>query len=327
MEKTDSRYSAYVQILKEELLPAMGCTEPIAIAYAAAKAAAVLGTTPGRLLVEVSGNIIKNVKSVVVPHTGGLRGIPAAAAAGAAAGDADAELEVISNVTPEQIEEINAFLEKAPIEVKHVNNGHIFDIIVTAFAGDESACVRIIDYHTSQLEPSDIKHILCGEKSDKLPAVIQADKDDNVLVFWSGHGVPGQMVWLEREEGFTTQLAKETFEAMHQGQKYRKLLCLTEACYSGSVMSATEGIPGILAITAANPYETSKADIYNTDLHVWMTNRFTATLHDCIIEAPGIPLRDLYYRLFINTVGSHVTLYNVNGYGNIYQESMKEFLK
>ena len=74
MDKTDSRYSAYIQILKEELLPAMGCTEPIAIAYAAAKAAAVLGTKPERLLVEVSGNIIKNVKSVVVPHTGGLRG-------------------------------------------------------------------------------------------------------------------------------------------------------------------------------------------------------------------------------------------------------------
>ena len=149
MEKTDSRYSAYVQILKEELLPAMGCTEPIAIAYAAAKAAAVLGTKPERLLVEVSGNIIKNVKSVVVPHTGGLRGIPAAAAAGAAAGDADAELEVISNVTPVQIEEIGAFLEKAPIEVKHVDNGHIFDIAVTAYAGADSACVRIVDYHTN----------------------------------------------------------------------------------------------------------------------------------------------------------------------------------
>ena len=90
MDKTDSRYSAYIQILKEELLPAMGCTEPIAIAYAAAKAAAVLGTTPGLLLIEVSGNIRKNVKGVVVPHTGGLRGIPAAAAAGAAAGDAEA---------------------------------------------------------------------------------------------------------------------------------------------------------------------------------------------------------------------------------------------
>ena len=127
----------------------MGCTEPIAIAYAAAKAAAVLGTTPEHLLVEVSGNIIKNVKSVVVPHTGGLRGIPAAAAAGAAAGDADAELEVISNVTPEQIEEIGEFLKKAPIEVKHVNNGHIFDIAVTAYAGKDSACVRIVDYHTN----------------------------------------------------------------------------------------------------------------------------------------------------------------------------------
>ena len=149
MDKTDSRYSAYIQILKEELLPAMGCTEPIAIAYAAAKAAAVLGTRPESLLVEVSGNIIKNVKSVVVPHTGGLRGITAAAAAGAAAGDADAELEVISNVTPEQIEEIGAFLKDAPIEVRHVNNGHIFDIAVTAFAGKDSACVRIVDYHTN----------------------------------------------------------------------------------------------------------------------------------------------------------------------------------
>ena len=149
MERTDSRYSAYIQILKEELLPAMGCTEPIAIAYAAAKAAAVLGARPEHLLIEVSGNIIKNVKSVVVPHTGGLRGIPAAAAAGVAAGDADAELEVISNVTPEQIEEIGAFLKEAHIEVRHVNNGHIFDIAVTASAGEESACVRIVDYHTN----------------------------------------------------------------------------------------------------------------------------------------------------------------------------------
>ena len=149
MEKTDSRYSEYIQILKEELLPAMGCTEPIAIAYAAAKAAEVLGTRPERLLVEVSGNIIKNVKSVVVPHTGGLRGIPAAAAAGAAAGDAGAELEVISNVTPEQIEEIADFLRDAPIEVRHVDNGHIFDIGVTASKGNDSAYVRIADYHTN----------------------------------------------------------------------------------------------------------------------------------------------------------------------------------
>ena len=135
MDKTDIRYEKYIQILKEELLPAMGCTEPIAIAE--------------KLLVEVSGNIIKNVKSVVVPHTGGLRGIPAAAAAGAVAGDADAELEVISNVTPEEIKETNDYLKTADITVKHVDNGHIFDIIVTAFAGQDQSCVRIVDFHTN----------------------------------------------------------------------------------------------------------------------------------------------------------------------------------
>ena len=129
------------------------------------------------------------------------------------------------------------------------------------------------------------------------------------------------------EEGFTNELAQATFKAMYEGKHYRKLLCLTEACYSGSVMSATEGIPGILAITAANPAETSKADIYSTDLKVWMSNRFTATLEDCIINSPNITLRDLYYKLFINTVGSHVMTYNVKNYGNIHRESMKEFLE
>ena len=149
MKKTDSRYAAYIQILKEELLPAMGCTEPIAIAYAAAKAAEVLGGRPEKLIIEVSGNIIKNVKSVVVPHTGGLRGIQAAAAAGAVAGDAGAELEVISNVTPEQIKEINDYLKNADIEVRHVDNGHIFDIGITAVKGSDKCYVRIVDFHTN----------------------------------------------------------------------------------------------------------------------------------------------------------------------------------
>ena len=149
MKRTDSRYSDYIKILKEELMPAMGCTEPIAIAYAAAKAVSVLGARPDSLLVEVSGNIIKNVKSVVVPHTGGLRGIQAAAAAGAVAGDADAELEVISRVTPEQIEEISKYLKEAEITVTHVDHGHIFDIGVTAQKGEDAAFVRIVDHHTN----------------------------------------------------------------------------------------------------------------------------------------------------------------------------------
>lgn len=149
MEKTDSCYQKFVQILKEELRPAMGCTEPIAIAYAAAKARSVLGSLPDRLLVEVSGNIIKNVKSVVVPHTGGLRGIPAAAAVGVVAGDPSAELEVISYVTEDQITATSEYLKNTPIEISCANTPHIFDIQITAFHGADSAFVRIIDYHTN----------------------------------------------------------------------------------------------------------------------------------------------------------------------------------
>lgn len=139
----------YIRILREELRPAMGCTEPIAIAYAAAKARDVLGAMPDRLLAEVSGNIVKNVKSVVIPHTGGLRGIPAAVAAGCAAGDAGAELSVLSQVTSAQTEEIADYLEKTPIEVRCAEDAHIFDIRITAFRGDDSAYVRIADYHTN----------------------------------------------------------------------------------------------------------------------------------------------------------------------------------
>ena len=146
---TDTIYRNYVQILTEELIPAMGCTEPIAIAYAAAKAREVLGALPTQMTVEVSGNIIKNVKSVVVPHTGGLRGIVSAAAAGAVAGDAGKELEVISNVTDEQIESIKDYLQTASIEVRHADTPHIFDIMITAQHGADTSFVRIAEHHTN----------------------------------------------------------------------------------------------------------------------------------------------------------------------------------
>ena len=149
MNDKDQRYGQYVQILTEELRPAMGCTEPVAIAYAAAKARTVLGALPESMLIEVSGNIIKNVKSVVVPHTGGLRGIPAAAAAGAVAGNAEAELEVLAGVTGEDIASIALYLQNTPMEVRCADTGHIFDIMITAFRGQDQAFVRIADHHTN----------------------------------------------------------------------------------------------------------------------------------------------------------------------------------
>ena len=106
MNKTDEKYQAYVQILKEELVPAMGCTEPIALAYAAAKAREVLGCLPDKVVIEASGSIIKNVKSVIVPNTNHLKGIPAAATAGIIAGKPEIELEVIAEVTEEQTKEM-----------------------------------------------------------------------------------------------------------------------------------------------------------------------------------------------------------------------------
>ena len=166
-DKYEVRHKHFTQILKEELLPAMGCTEPIAIAYAAAVAVRALGCRPDSIIAEVSGNIIKNVKSVVVPHTGGLRGIPAAAVAGAVAGDADAELEVISNVTPKQIEEMKAYLAECPVEVRHVDNGHIFDIIITVCKGNDSASVRIVDYHTNIVLIRRNEEVLLEKKVEK----------------------------------------------------------------------------------------------------------------------------------------------------------------
>ena len=149
MEKRDAKYAAYVQTLKEELVPAMGCTEPIALAYGAARARVVLGEMPDRVVVGASGSIIKNVKSVIVPNTDHLKGIPAAAAAGIVAGDADKELEVIASVSSEQTAQMKEFMEQVPITVEHIDNGITFDIVITLYKGVSYARVRIANYHTN----------------------------------------------------------------------------------------------------------------------------------------------------------------------------------
>ena len=149
MEKTDQRYHHFVQIMREELVPAMGCTEPIAIAYGAAKAREILGRLPDRILVEASGNIIKNVKSVVVPNTGGLKGIEASAAAGVVAGDAGKILEVISQVSEEQKAAIRDYLNGHEVRVIPAMGDAVFDIIINLTAGEDTVRLRIADYHTN----------------------------------------------------------------------------------------------------------------------------------------------------------------------------------
>ncbi|HJI09728.1 MAG TPA: L-serine ammonia-lyase, iron-sulfur-dependent, subunit alpha [Phascolarctobacterium faecium] len=158
---TRQKYQDYINVLKEELIPAMGCTEPIAIAYAGAIAREHLGCLPERVEIEVSGNIIKNVKSVIVPNTGGLRGIEVAAAAGIVAGDAAKELKVISEVSTEAVAVIHKFLESTPITVNFSDSKKIFDIMITVYGNGHSTYVRICEFHTNIVEiREDDKYVL-----------------------------------------------------------------------------------------------------------------------------------------------------------------------
>ena len=149
MERTSEIYQAYQRILEEELVPAMGCTEPIAIAYGAAKARETLGKLPEQVWVEASGNIIKNVKSVIVPNTGGLRGIEAAAAAGIVAGKPELLLEVLSQVEEKDQPQIRTYLEDHPVQVQGLEGPLVFDIRITVKAGEDLVKLRIANYHTN----------------------------------------------------------------------------------------------------------------------------------------------------------------------------------
>ena len=149
MKKGDQLYNQYLAILREELRPAMGCTEPIAMAYAAAKARATLGAIPDKIRLWVSGNIIKNVKSVVVPNTGGLHGMAAALCAGIIGGDADKELQVIAEVPAQKHAEIKAYMDTVDLEIQPSYSDLVFDIDLFVYHGEDVVRLRIANHHTN----------------------------------------------------------------------------------------------------------------------------------------------------------------------------------
>ena len=149
MKKGDRLYQQYIDILAEELRPAMGCTEPIALAYAAAKARQVLGAVPDKVRLFVSGNIIKNVKSVVVPNTGGLHGMAAALCAGIIAGDPDRELQVISNVPVSKHAELKEYMESLDLDIQPAYSELVFDIDIFEYSGEDFVRLRIANHHTN----------------------------------------------------------------------------------------------------------------------------------------------------------------------------------
>ena len=151
-------YDSFLDILREELVPAMGCTEPIAVAYAAALARDTLGCMPEKTTLIVSGNIIKNVKSVVVPNTGGRKGLRTAVAAGLCFGKAEKELEVISEATDSDLKALDAYLETAEIRLQEADSDQPFDLAVSLSAGSDTAYVHIVSHHTN---------VVCIRKNDE----------------------------------------------------------------------------------------------------------------------------------------------------------------
>ena len=144
----EQMHDVFVETLKRELVPALGCTEPIAIAYAAAKARDVLGEFPRHMDIRCSGNIVKNVKGVTVPNSGGLRGIDVAAVLGVVGGNADRELEVLEEIRPEHIEKTKELISQGYVDCTLQEDVENLYIVATVFSQEHKAEVTIVNRHT-----------------------------------------------------------------------------------------------------------------------------------------------------------------------------------
>ena len=209
----NEKIQAYVKVLHDELVPATGCTEPIAIAYGAALLRKTLGETPESVLAEVSGNILKNVKSVVVPNTGGLKGIRAAISAGIVAGEADEILQVISRVKESDHPEIARYCTETPIDVVCVETPHLLDIKLTGRKGEHSAVIRIADSH-SNVVLVEKDGVVLQEKplSDEVLVVDQERPTmtvEEILEFANTVDLELVREFVERQIKFNTAIAEE----------------------------------------------------------------------------------------------------------------------
>lgn len=232
MNLPEKTYQTYVGILEQELVPAMGCTEPIAIAYCAAKARSVLGEMPEAMEIWASGNIIKNVKSVIVPHTGGLRGIEAAAAAGVVCGRENQELEVISDVTQEQTEILKKYLEETRFQVHALESSHILDLKVIVYAGGHSAMVHIVDEHTNVVEIEKDgqciwagKESCCGEDAVYDYGLLRVE---DIFAFANEARISDVSAILQRQIDYNTSIAREGMENDY-GARIGKVLLRQDA--------------------------------------------------------------------------------------------------
>ena len=237
------------------------------------------------------------------------------------------------------------------IKEKGFDDDHIILVIDKALASDpknpEQGVIRarddgkdlnndcVADYDNADITPADICNILLGIKSDRTPVVLPKDEGQNVLLFWSGHGHNragngvDELVWRNNAtgQGMTAERFSNTVNQMQQQGNYRKMLIITEPCYSECIITPLEGIPGVLAISSAGTYEQSFADNWNSELGVWRCDRFSHNLVTHLLESPSTTYRDLYLYCARHTLGSHVHIVNSANFGNLYISGPQEFIQ
>jgi glycosylphosphatidylinositol transamidase (GPIT) subunit GPI8 len=205
------------------------------------------------------------------------------------------------------------------------------------FINDDVRWHAVVDYHFSDLKPEDLSDIMMGRSSDRLPHVIHPTATSNVFFFWSGHGGSREgPLWGNEDANlyFGKQRINDLVWEMYGGangspeqRHYRRMMLAVETCYSGRWGEALDGIPDVLVLTAANAIESSKADVHDRDLGVYLSNAFSRTFRRTVEAKPNITIYDLYRELFKTTQGSHVSIYNQKQYGSVYTENMGEFLE
>lgn len=213
MSLTKEVYQAYCDILKEELRLAMGCTEPIAIAYSASIARSYLSSVPTEIRIGLSGNIIKNTKSVVVPATGGMHGIAAAVAAGTVANQPDLVLEVLTSLTEDDVPKMKTLIETCPIEVGELDTDHIFEILIQMKNEAETVMVRLLDRHTNLVYVEKNGEVLVRNEAEEEDGGIKTDRTlltvENIVKFADEVNLEDVRDLLERQIFCNMAIAEE----------------------------------------------------------------------------------------------------------------------
>lgn len=213
MSITKEIYQAYVDILKEELRLAMGCTEPIAIAYSASIARSYLSDDPTEIEIGLSGNIIKNTKSVVVPATGGMHGIPAAVAAGTVANAPELVLEVLSSLRESDVQKMQTLLQTCPIHVMELDTTHIFEIQICMKNDAETVKVRLLDRHTNLVSVEKNGRTLVQNTEEETDGGIKTDRSllsvENIVAFADEADLDDVRELLERQIACNMAIAEE----------------------------------------------------------------------------------------------------------------------